>query len=189
MKLPATWSEFLAYQLAFVDPTHELRPLADCVVQYIESGIEYIAVHNADGYGAAIGEAQHFLTKEAAGQDFSVYRVPPYLVSIPAVTRDAWDAGLEGLRPVYRAIGRLLYEASSSVAARPPMVSVSDLAVDIRTGIVFYLPPLQFNVMRDHQGAVYVSWMTASIARTFGSLLTRHAILELQSEVIKGASI
>jgi hypothetical protein len=188
MKQPATWSELLANQPTTVDPSHELRPLADDVVQYVEGKAEYIAVRSPEGYGEAAEETPYLLERERVGQDFSIYRVPPYLVSIPAVTREFQDRGLESLKPVYRAIGRLLYEAANTMTVSPPMVTVRDLAVNPRTGALFYLPPLRFSAKEISHKAAYEQWMNASIARTFGSLLTQRTIQKLQAEVTMGAA-
>lgn len=185
-----TWSELLANRLTLVDLTHELRPSTDAetVVQYLEGKTEFIAVHKVDGYGDATEDTPHLLKKETAGNDFSVYRVPPYLISVPAVTHMVRGEKLDNIRSIYRAIGRLIYEAANTMTVQPPMFTVSDLAVDSRSGKLFFIPPLHFNVVGTSQKA-YELWMNTSIARTFGHSLAQRTIQNLQAEVTSGASI
>lgn len=159
------------------------------MVQYVEGGAQYIAVHAADGYGEATEHMPHTLAKTMTGEDFSVYRIPFYLVSIPAVTRDARDFGLESLKPIYRAIGRLLYEAANRLPVRPPFVTVNDLALEPRTGTLFYIPPLPFSAHEISHKHAYVPEMNASIVWTFGSILLKGTIQALQAEVVLGADV
>lgn len=193
MRSPATWSDLLANQPVLVDFSYELRPLDENVVQYIDGSTQYIAVriaaHEVAGYGEAPADMPHTLTQVMAGQDFSVYKIPPYLVSVPAVTREFRDEGLESLKPVYKAIGRLLHEAANSTTVRPPLVVVSDIAVDPRSGELFYIPPLQFSTSYATQNLAYTPSMNSSIRASFNAVLIRDTIEALQREVTKGTLV
>ncbi|HEU4966270.1 MAG TPA: hypothetical protein VFT53_02185 [Candidatus Saccharimonadales bacterium] len=179
-----TWSNLMAENPTPVDPTHELRPLADDVVQYVRGGREYIAVRDTNGYGEASDDTPHTLQRVVEGGDFSTYEVPPYLASVAAVTREFGAAGIEDLKPIYRAIGQLLYEAAQQ-PIRPPVVRVDDVAIDMRTNELYYVPPVIFT-QAEVTTAAYELWMKKSIAHTFKSLFERSVVTSLQSEITQG---
>jgi hypothetical protein len=184
MRTPDTWVALEAEQLTEVDPTYELRPLADDVVQYVDrNGTQYLATHTPSGYGEAAEGAPHTLRRIVSGADISIYEVPPYVVSVPAITRERRNA--EALTSLYNAIGRLLYEATISEDTRPPVVRIADVAVNVRSNELYFLPPLTFTEA-DVTPNVYERWMNQSIADSLGNSLPESTIKQLQSAVTQG---
>lgn len=193
MAVAENWSQLVAaHHDSMVPAFRALRPGESFALQYMDHGTELMAIHETAPYGELDKQQAHHtlytqnLLKRALSYDnYYIVEVPEDVITVEAVTLDAYERP-HVLLPLYRNIGKLLHEAAAR-DVRPPMLGVSDLALKRDTGVLVYVPPLQFEVS-DRRLTAYEEGMHASMVQRFGHLLAPQVIDALSLEVQRGAT-
>ncbi|HSX23737.1 MAG TPA: hypothetical protein VLE74_01425 [Candidatus Saccharimonadales bacterium] len=182
--------------LATVLPAGLLRPdiSPEHVVQFVQpSGEEYMVVRSTRPYGVmtaaafnSVSETSDLLEGIYVGEDYSAFTIPNDLLTLRAVSLGTGNHQTEVLQPVYRRLGEMIARTAEKISL--PALHLGDIALRRTTGILEFIPPVEFTEGETSLSAV-ASELSESITHDLAQVFSGSRIAQLNLELMAGLGI